>query len=648
MISEASQDRAAQRPVWLVPVAILAVAAALLSFVVAGTRVLAAYRQTLMLAEGGAETALPAAWLQQLTPDQRLVLQGDFTARDPVARQVALWQRWPTNRVYFHNALSAALVHYETLGTNDMRRYEALRSLVEKGRPLDPDNARLDWVLAAKLMDQSCTFKSTVHEATAGRGATVKSEMIVSDRAKLDEAMRLLASGLERPTYRRYARELMAEREAIVGPARDLSGLMRRLVVASGTSLPDVTVQRNLARGATAYASLLLAEGRTNEAAVYLGAWKPLALRANEDAFTLIDVLVVGAIFKEAEIKVPELVRAARGPVEAARVRGDIAALTEPIREWRERRDRTQDLPADAQRQKGIQARSGLLLSMLLANVGALPTEAETGPSRRLDYVLLDHACFGGLSVLLTLELAGAVIVALVAGRSRPAALPPFGTAWGEALRAVAWAVILPLAVYGIVVWLTPLGGRGLGLARAWPKAVMQAGLLGIVVLLALRYRCLPRDATADAGGIARIRRLWRWGLVWALAACAAISLFPATWLYTTDRWGVALAVLPFVLLIAGGLPGLGLNLWSCRRDEAERAREVRASAVAIPALALAVLVLNLGARGLLKLEERRLVASDTLLQVDADAGGFTTFEARVARDLRDGVLQAAALRERK
>lgn len=636
---------------WAALTALLAVAAAALSFLAAGFDMLTAYRQTLQLTEAGAglEPA-PSAW-RALSPEARLILGGDPAATTAVARQRAIWTRWPTNRVYFHHALSTALAHYPALGTNEAARYRALRTLVEQGRPLDPNNARLNWILAAKLMDQACAFKTTVGNATSKQGATVKSEMEVHDRAKLDEAMRLLARGLAQPTYRRYSREMLAEREARLGPAHTLPELVQRLVVASGTLLPDVTVQRNLARGATAYGSLLIAEGRARDAIPYLHAWKPLGLRLNEDAFTLIDVLVVGAIFKEAELKVPQLIRTAVGQAEATRTSAEIAALTRPLRDWKARRDRMEQGPA-GDGNTALGDRSGILLKMLLPGIGVTPTDAEMEPSRLLDYVLLDHAYLLGTALLLSVALVAATLIGLIVWRRPDAVLPAPADTWRAAASAVGVGVLVPFAVYALVACATPLGGRHFGLMLAWPKAALQAGLAAMVILLILQRRITrqagcapsPEGRTPD-----RLGRFGRRALVWTLLVSAAISLFPARWLHTTPAWAAVLALLPLTLLIFWVAGTAGLAVWTRKRAAPQRAAcATRITAFAVPTLALAVLALNLGARGILSWKEHRLVARDTLLQVDAEMGGFTTVEAGVARDLRDSVLQAAVIMKAK
>lgn len=647
-ISEANRPERARR---LALAGWLAVAVALLSFWWAGFSLLRAYQQTLYLTEPGSKTALPESTLRRLSPDQRLVLVNDAEGRAAVEHAQNLWARWPTSPVYFHNVLTVALANYTALGDTDAARYKALRAIVEKGRPLDPDNARLDWILAAKRMDQACAFKSTVGEAADAHGSTVRSEFVVNDRAALNDAMRLLTAGIAKPGYRRYSRELMAEREALLGPPRDLPQIIQRLTVAAGTSLPDVTVQRNLARGATAYGSLLLAEGHTNEAAAYLNAWKPLGLQLNEDAFTLVDVLMVGAIFKEAEVKVPELMRTAKGPAEAARVRGEITALTKPLREWQFQREQFASNPVTAQRLADCRKRSGILLAMLLPALGEVPAEAALQPSRLMDYLLLDHAVLAGVAALLTIGLLVVAVVGTLAARQAGRDAPPAiraGT-WRTAAATVLWTVVLPVAVYLIVTWLTPLGGRGLGLQRAWPKAVMQAGILMAVIVLGLQRRLTGWSTVGtidgDAGAAHTARIGWRIQ-IWTLAVLAAVSLFPATWLYTTQAWGAVLALAPFLVLTVSALAAGGLAAWTWRSGTVRRLADgvVRTAAPAILALGLAVLVINFGARALLFWEERRLAAQETLLQVDADVGGFTTIEARVARDLRDGMLQAAAM----
>lgn len=636
---------------WAATTALLAVAAVALSFWVAGFDMLTAYRQTLLLTDSGAGIESVASGWRRLSPESRLILGGEPAASSAVARQRAIWTRWPTNRVYFHHALSTALAHYPTLGTNEAARYQALHMLVEQGRALDPNNARLNWVLAAKRMDQACAFKTTVGGSSGRQGATVRSEMEVHDRAALDEAMRLLMRGLAQPTYRRYSREMLAEREARLGPAHTLPDLVQRLVVAAGTLLPDVTVQRNLARGATAYGSLLIAEGRSREAIPYLNAWKSLGLRLNEDAFTLVDVLVVGAIFKEAEVKAPQLVRTAAGEAEAARMSADIGALTRPLRDWKNRRDRMANDPARLGKAT-LADRSGILLAMLLPGIGVTPTDAELEPSRLLDYVLLNHAVLVGIAIVLTVGLVGATLIGLFVWRRPDHPLPDAVGTWRAATSAVGAGVIVPLAVYALVVWGTPLGGQHYGLMLAWPKAVLQAGLASLVILMALRRRmarqtdCALESAT---DGPARFGRFGRRLLAWTLVVSAAISLFPTRWLHTTPVLGAVLAVIPFTLLALWAVGAGTLAVWTRKACASHRsACASRATAFAVPTLVLAILVLNLGARGILSWEERRLVARDTLLQVDAEMGGFTTVEARVARDLRDDVLQTAALLKNK
>jgi hypothetical protein len=632
---------------WLACTALVAVAAVALSFRAARFDMLTAYRQTLLLTDSGAGVEPDASGWSDRSPEAQLILGGAPAASTPVARQRAIWTRWPTNRVYFHNTLSAALAYYPALGTNDAARFRALRALVEEGRPLDPNNARLNWILAAKLMDQACTFKTTLGNATGKQGATVRSEMVVRDRAKLEEAMRLLNRGLAQPTYRRYSREMLAEREALLGPARTFPDLVQRLVVAAATLLPDVTVQRNLARGATAYGSLLIAEGHPREAIPYLNAWKPLALQLNGDAFTLVDMLVVGAIFKEADARAPQLIQTVAGQAEANRMSAAIAMLTRPLREWKARRDRLATQPAPAGT-ADLPDHSGILLTMLLRGIGATPTETELAPSRLLDYLLLEHAYLLGTALVLTVALMAATLIGLFLWRRTEAVLPDPAATWRAGVWAVGGGVLVPLAVYALVAWGTPLGGRQFGLTLAWPKAALQAGLAVAVILMALQRRIAHQAAASPAEAKAtpaRLARIGRRFLTWALLVGAALSLFPTRWLILSSSVGAVLTALPLVLILLWAAGSGALAVWTARHGAARPAeRLARLTAFAVPTLALAVLVLNLGARGLLSWKERRLVARDTMIQVDADVGGFTTTEARVARELRDGVLQAAAL----
>ncbi len=61
-----------------------------------------------------------------------------------------------------------------------------------------------------------------------------------------------------------------------------------RIAWAAGILMPDCKLQRTVARMAPRYGEILIAEGRREEGEAFLDLWQPLAMKCNEDAFTLV------------------------------------------------------------------------------------------------------------------------------------------------------------------------------------------------------------------------------------------------------------------------------------------------------------------------------------------------------------------------
>jgi len=252
------------------------------------------------------EVPVPTLTRRQLTPDQRLVVQGDTTRASRLERQKAIWEKWPTNKVYLHNYVTYLMVGYDNLGRTPAEQYAALAAEIEKLRPLDADNARFVFILAGKLLDLAIDQKSRQVKGADGKSKT-EYDFIIKDRPKLDEAMALFQAGLAKPEWRRYTREMMVEQLTILGTPTSLLQQIGQTAMLAGTLLPDLAHLRNLERTTVFYGELLANESRRAEADVFLNAHRRLVRQINRDAYTLIDVLVVGSIAGVAADRVPAI-----------------------------------------------------------------------------------------------------------------------------------------------------------------------------------------------------------------------------------------------------------------------------------------------------------------------------------------------------
>ncbi len=600
-----------------------------------------AYRRLLAVAtpEGGT-LSLPAS-TRRLAAADRLVLQGDPTRASNARRQRAIWEAAPTNKVFFHHYLSSLLAEYESLGTNAVERYRFLAAEIETGRRIDPDNARLDFVLAAKLLEQAVESKTSVTGVTADGKARVRSEQVVKDRAKLAEAMVLLQRGLKKPVYRRYVADMLAARLAILGSPRSLSDQILRLNLASDTPMPDLPLMRNLARGAGAYAALLIGEKQAVAARPHLDAWKPLALKLTADSFALIDVLMAAAVVKEAELRVPECYEQMGMAGKADEVRAETRALAAPLVAWNVRRNAFQKDPAIRQQREDFGRHTGILAAMLLPALTEYPSEAELAPSRLIDYVLVEDLFFAVLTILMVVVMVvGVLRLRGLRKRLPDGAQTDGGQIWWKAAVRAVWCVILPVAVYFVCTRFTSMGGRLYGLPYVWPRLIMQLEVLGVAMVLLNTVLAFSRwvPVSLPAPGRARGSAV-RW-LVPAVLMGTAF-LLPVSWITSENQTAslVAISAPMAVLLVA--LLGWAIAARKASRRALPAGRYERTAGM-ILMCGLSVLVLTLVARGQLRLEERRCVRQETLLRVDPAVGGFTVAEARLAQALRDQVLKVA------
>ena len=598
-----------------------------------------AYRRLLTVAQPGASSTPLTAAAARLPAAQRLVLEGDTTRSTPPEQQRAIWEAAPTNTARFHHYLTSVLTGYDTTGTNAAQRYSRLVADIRAGQKLDPDNARLDFVLAAKLLEQAVETKTSVTGLAPDGKARVRSEQVIKDRAKLEEAMRLLERGLTRPYYRRHVGDVLGERIAILGEPRSLSDQMLRLGLAADTSMPDLVLIRNLSRGAAAYAALLVGEGKAAEAEVFLGAWRPLTLAITRDSFALIDVLMAAAIVKEAELRIPDLYRQIGKSQAAEKMLKDTQAMTAPVLAWNARRTAFEQDPAARRERDAFVTHTGILASMLLPALTELPSAAELAPSRLLDYILIEDLFFSALSILMLAAMVAWVIGQFL-GWKRDQSIERLsdGGLWlGAALRAL-WCVAVPAAVYLLTTRLVPLADRFYGLPYVWPKATLQIEALGVSMVVLACLTSPGRGQPAEGGARTRLMTVLVAGLlavVVGMALCLPVSVLNA------QHQTASLVAMAIPLAVAvGALVLRALEARSARQRPLTERRDNGFRATL--ALGLGILALTLGARGYLRVEEGRLVRQETVLTVVPAEGGFTVAEARLTRALRDLVLKAA------
>lgn len=585
------------------------------------------------------------------TPDQQLILQGDRTQSSAIEREKAIWEKWPTNIVYLHNYMSyyASLAPHrgEEVKTNKEWRVDFAQDIV-KLQAQDPDNARFDYILAGNLLAEA--IKDEYSKTNANGTTTNKWGMKVLDRAKLDQAMAYFKIGLGKPKYRRYASEMAAEKLAIMGEPTTLLQGISEIGVIAGMPFPDLVLWRQLGRTSMAYTSLLIEEGRTNDAREILSACRKFVPQINNDVYTLIDVLVVGAVAGIVSEQIPADYLRLGDAATAQQAGIETIALARPIKDWKQRH---KELSKDSAEEISTKRHSGILANLLMPGLGEYPTVKDLTPSRMVEYVVVERSALGGLSISLLIMMFFCIVLSLTYHFANKTGMRTVYIChriadWG---RLILVGGVLPLLSYYIVTRWSLWTCRSLSPAIEYPQMVAQfiALLLVIVVSIYGVTNQLVRQGCVDRGiqvapETPSLWRRWVWllvGMLWLLA------VLPETWLTDEDlpghAWTKYLPSIIGVVLSLSALAYLGYGI--VRRDWFRKTYAAFYGSFArtlVPNIALALIVMNIIAQPCLRREERIWITKDTVMHIDPK-GGFTAIESRIVQRLKAEIQQAAA-----
>ncbi|MFH1024218.1 MAG: hypothetical protein V1809_12630 [Planctomycetota bacterium] len=408
-----------------------------------------------------------------VSPDKMFLLEGDTSRPTAAARQRAIWEKNPTNKVYFGNYI-ACLAQGLASVKPDLALFE---KEIRQGETLDPDNGAYPARLGAELVSRAVEVREDAK--------TKKFTVTVKDRALLDLGMAELKKVPGKSVFRKYVREMLAERLAALPEVDTFRGQMIRLSVAAASPVPRFLTYRNTAYAIPAYARLLAAEGKKDEAAAVLDLWRPLAVGLGNDAFTLIETGTAGMMFKIAGQECAPVYEELGLADKAAEVRKQsdavVAVLLPPLDSGR----------ADTFSQK-VMEHGGILAKMVVPGVsrfGKVTLDDEAlAASRWKEYVLAEQVA---LCVFLCLVLAIAVVMFVLAAIRRTGAEGVWGMpSFGEIVRVLGLAVVLPMGLYFVYSRFLPFSGREHGLApgRFMIEVFILAGaVLGVMGLLVRR-----------------------------------------------------------------------------------------------------------------------------------------------------------------
>lgn len=582
------------------------------------------------------------------TPDATLILYGDRTRPTPALQQRALCARWPDSPLFLHNYLSVMMGEYPLIAATPAARYAVVAPAFAAARRLEPDNARVDYLEAALLLEQGFAFQRGVAYWWPHRDGT--GFLTVRDPQAAAKAMALLLQGLAKPHFRRHSRELQELRLAIRGVPTSFNELLDHQEAQQQLVCPEWDYLPVLAEASVAWGCRLLTEGRHAEARAFLAAWPTLVLQLNRDSYLLTDTFTVYRIC-QALCPVLPAAWARLGETEsgagAARQLRAFMAPTEALRGRNEGvREAFRQLPPGH-----LPRYYNYLLAEPLDRFGE-PVPAElVAPLRFLDYVVsarmvLAFVCFAVAAAALPLLLFGGLAWRLNWRRSVPPL--PIWLRTRDTLRIVTWAGALPVLLFLLSGWFLPGSGWESALSFNSDRFLLQGmALLFAVFLLTLRltrHRVHQRCVALKVDVPQNERHYFWWFMAGATGLLfTAGFLAPAAW-FGTEAWWIPPAIGTFLAATAMfaalmrrwdrlyGRPGSG--------DTQLFERSWPLSLVQV--FTVLLLFLNLVVHPLLRLEERRLLTLDTIRQVDPNWGGLGAIEQRTVRRLKAEVAAAA------
>jgi hypothetical protein len=617
----------------LVPVAVVC------AFVFSDFSLAVGLRQFVWLSDGAggkAPNCLPA-WLAGRTSDrsekESLILNGDPTRTGP-DRYRTLWERSPTNRVYYADYITRRLVQQPASGDGK------LLAELAHAPTVDPDNARYPFLAAicraeaaAELLKRKAGKEEIPPEPHALRPI---------DRPALDKAMTALLAATNMPEFRCHQWEMLREKVEVLGSPERLLDVVEQTAIAASVLLPDLQKARNAARYSLGYADLLITEGKQEEAIPFLHLPEALGRHVTQNSSCLIELLVSDALMKVSGEAVPRALREIGHVAEAAAEERRLAAIRESVQEWHEaRKQPNPDL------ERLLNRRAGMLSHMLLPSLGSQDTTglaAKLENGRRLEFTVLAKAIVSVLGFLLLAAMLACSVVALrwrltLGSHAAPLLLLP---SWRDMVRFVLLGVVAPFVVFVLWTRLLPFSGHAYSPQYAWHRTLAELLTLASALLLlpawlaarSFRRRCLELDLAPPPS----LPKVLRWWLILAGTLVIAGFLVPLGGARSVQI-GTALAGAGGVWVAATVLCTIVLALLASRPKG--RALGTLSRSL-IPVLALATLVLSVAGHPILRAQERHLLRTDEILWV-GDEPGLTRIENELTQRLRKATLKAMA-----
>ncbi|QDU71198.1 permease prefix domain 1-containing protein [Mucisphaera calidilacus] len=400
-----------------------------------------------------------------MSEEAHLIVFGDLDADSEIARERAIWERFPDDPMYYANYVSRALLGngYRTADEMTLQTEvdgRTMASIMARGREVDPENGMYDYLEAVLLVREAVTIEGdeSLAKEMVRSGQRVKmtpSKIIVHDPALMARAEAMIREGTEKPYATLYPMAMEEHRQSLLPEPQTFFGVYLRMTRGIQVLLPALSQQRQLARFLQGRALQHAQAGEAEQALACVPLIERIAQQQAQESRCAIELLVAYSIQETANwsrILVYELAGDDERAISAREILDEHWAFYD-----------------------GIKAESGHDLSSKISQAGitmasmipAIPGyETDFGAWRKIEYAVLDQMALGfgllGVNVLV-LCLSCFSLLRLWRAHDREGRPTLLWIGWRRIILVLGLGLVAPLAVM-MLWWLSPWSSRTYGL----------------------------------------------------------------------------------------------------------------------------------------------------------------------------------------
>lgn len=570
---------------------------------------------------GSISPVLAASQVEEITPQQELILFGAKGAISESSRWKPLWDSDSRNLVYFTNYASAHIVE----------KKKPSPELIAESLRLDPDNG---WLPALSATSDAKEIVSTAK-------SNLKNDRRVARRWQIHDSKRLTASleafhqAINKPRFESYQDSLLIQRTSLLKPRIDFASQFPAFFLGMFHNYPSLHLKK---------ANDLLAAGAQNCAEIgdvdgfrrIISDWETLQSSLTRNGVSLVDVLVAKAVLNIPSANFRDAAQQLGLRPETDRFTRINSAFHDGV-EMKKR-----NLPRPKQVKTAVSHGSiiaGTTIPMMGSQVKSPPpiTEEDLKPGRLADHALFERACSIAAWILLG---SAAGLAGLhrfrhgILNHRLAARLSLLGTPIDWILL-ISGGILLPLICYFLVTRYTPLSFRDWSLR--WtvfmvPSLQVGAFVTSMLVLpvVIARWRLGTR-----AGFLGLQSKRMSLG---AFAAICSLTAIPMIGLghHMRSEWFLIPISLPIAFPLVWLLVGLFKAVFGS--NEAALRTEILARWI-VPVWITGMLVMALSAPLLYK-SEQYWIQRDKLMEITAETHGVSRYEWLVTQQLRKELLE--------